>query len=92
MKMMGFGDALFRSAQEDLVLFTFVGQGIGGADSLQRRSPGIANAAGEIGHLVDTSGPVCSCGMRGCLESFLCNPRIVERAKALYRKREAPIR
>ena len=29
-KMMGFGESILRSEKEDLVLFTYVGQGIGG--------------------------------------------------------------
>ncbi|GAA5018781.1 ROK family transcriptional regulator [Terrabacter aeriphilus] len=33
---------------------------------------GIAGTAGEIGHLtIDEHGPVCRCGNRGCLETFI---------------------
>lgn len=41
---------------------------------------GSIGAAGEIGHIcVDTDGPVCDCGQRGCVES-LAGGRSVERA------------
>jgi predicted NBD/HSP70 family sugar kinase len=33
---------------------------------------GIAGTAGEIGHLtIDEHGPICRCGNRGCLETFI---------------------
>jgi len=88
-KMMGFGESILRSEKEDLVLFTYVGQGIGGVIlSNGEIIRGIANAAGEIGHtLIDSSGSLCSCGMRGCLESFVANPRIVEQARKVFEGR-----
>ena len=45
-----------------------------------RRGP--HNAAGEIGHVpVDSNGPVCSCGQRGCLESVASGSAIAARWK-----------
>ncbi|MCD5311668.1 ROK family protein [Kineosporia babensis] len=47
-------------------------------DGELRRGP--HNAAGEIGHIpVDSAGPVCSCGQRGCLESVASGSAIAER-------------
>jgi transcriptional regulator of PTS gene len=38
---------------------------------------GADHAAGEIGHVVvDPHGPVCDCGKRGCLETFLAAGRL----------------
>ncbi|HEY8451037.1 MAG: ROK family transcriptional regulator [Micromonosporaceae bacterium] len=38
---------------------------------------GSGSAAGEIGHVVvDTDGPECACGKRGCLETWLATPRL----------------
>jgi glucokinase len=50
----------------------FVGTGIGGGiiinDSLYT---GSKLAAGELGHIVlNTEGPYCNCGQRGCLEAY----------------------
>jgi predicted NBD/HSP70 family sugar kinase len=40
---------------------------------------GARGFAGEIGHvLVDEDGPICRCGNRGCLETFVAAPRVVE--------------
>jgi predicted NBD/HSP70 family sugar kinase len=37
--------------------------------------------AGEIGHLlVDPAGPLCDCGNRGCLEAYVGQARLLERA------------
>ena len=41
---------------------------------------GEAHTAGEFGHvLLDSYGPPCVCGKRGCWESFTCNAMTVER-------------
>lgn len=42
---------------------------------------GARGLAGEVGHIVaDPAGPICSCGLRGCLETFVSGPRIAHRA------------
>ncbi|GLY18781.1 NagC family transcriptional regulator [Kineosporia sp. NBRC 101677] len=47
-------------------------------DGELRRGP--HNAAGEIGHIpVDSAGPLCSCGQRGCLESVASGSAIAAR-------------
>jgi glucokinase len=64
-------------------VFITLGTGVGGAiihcGSLIRGERGFA---GEVGHLpIDPSGPICTCGNRGCLESYIGASGIVERAK-----------
>jgi glucokinase-like ROK family protein len=45
---------------------------------------GEGGTAGEIGHTtVDLSGPLCRCGKRGCLESYVGAPALVERVAQL---------
>jgi predicted NBD/HSP70 family sugar kinase len=40
---------------------------------------GAHGVAGEIGHvLVDPQGPICRCGNRGCLETFVSGPALCE--------------
>lgn len=44
---------------------------------------GARGLAGEIGHAIaDASGPICTCGQRGCLEAFASGPAIARRAHA----------
>jgi len=48
---------------------------------------GASGIAGEIGHLaIDTGGPPCVCGLRGCLTTFIGTKAMVERAEALLRE------
>jgi predicted NBD/HSP70 family sugar kinase len=40
--------------------------------------------AGEVGHLsVDSEGKLCNCGNRGCLELYISNRALYEKAKAI---------
>ena len=40
---------------------------------------GSAGTAGEIGHLtIDENGPICRCGNRGCLETFIGSPALTD--------------
>jgi predicted NBD/HSP70 family sugar kinase len=44
---------------------------------------GAGGTAGEIGHLpLDPAGPRCSCGLTGCLSTFIGSEVLVARAKA----------
>lgn len=48
---------------------------------------GDGGSAGEIGHApIDLDGPLCRCGKRGCLESFVGAPALVERVAELRRE------
>jgi predicted NBD/HSP70 family sugar kinase/biotin operon repressor len=49
---------------------------------------GARGIAGEIGHvLVDPQGPICRCGNRGCLETFVAGPALCE----LMRRSHGPL-
>jgi predicted NBD/HSP70 family sugar kinase len=65
-------------ASEDMVLVQ-VGRGVGcGIVSGGQRVVGAHHAAGEIGHVTvgTDGGEQCSCGRRGCLETWLSVPRL----------------
>jgi predicted NBD/HSP70 family sugar kinase len=47
---------------------------------------GWSGIAGEVGHLsIDPNGPVCRCGNRGCLETFISSAHLVEQAAVALR-------
>ncbi len=60
-----------------------LGTGVGGALIINGKLyHGATLTAGEIGHIpVNMSGPLCNCGGRGCLERYVGNRFIVERAR-----------
>ena len=66
----------FGGADDGGTLVLTVGQGVGAGVLLDGALvQGRRFAAGEIGHVVvDESGPLCACGRRGCLETFLAVP------------------
>lgn len=61
------------SAKHEDLAFLALGTGVASGlvmDGRLRR--GVSGAAGEIGHVpVDPAGPDCSCGQRGCIETFV---------------------
>ncbi|MBM3251911.1 MAG: ROK family protein [Candidatus Omnitrophica bacterium] len=61
-----------------------LGTGVGGAVIIEENLyRGSSFAAGEIGHIpITENGPICNCGGRGCLESFVGNKNILKKAKA----------
>jgi glucokinase len=67
-------------------VFLTLGTGVGGGllidGAIYRGCEGLG---AELGHIVlDPGGPVCECGNRGCLESFVRSRTIVETAIARY--------
>ena len=65
------------------MIYIVAGTGVGGAmienGELIR---GVQNAAGEIGHItLDRHGMVCNCGSRGCSQTYIAGPYLVERYK-----------
>jgi glucokinase-like ROK family protein len=76
----------------DNMLFVKIGTGIGGgviADGRLYR--GAQGCAGDIGHIcVDSDGPVCSCGNRGCLEAMAAAPAIASKAERFARDGLSP--
>ena len=61
------------------LIYVTVGTGIGGGIVLDGKLyRGVDGAHPEIGHhVVDPSGPACSCGFRGCWESLAAGPAMV---------------
>ena len=65
------------------LLFVYIGIGIGTGLVLDGEVVrGVSRNVGEVGHIiVDPEGPLCACGMRGCVE-VVCTPQaIVEQAE-----------
>jgi glucokinase len=69
------------------LVYVTVGTGIGGGVVLDGELyRGVDGAHPELGHhVVDPSGPLCSCGFRGCWESLAAGP-----AMAAWFKSQAP--
>lgn len=64
------------------IAYLAVGTGIAAGVILDGRlHRGARGLAGEIGHAIaDRTGPVCTCGQRGCLEALVSGPSIARRA------------
>lgn len=69
---------------EDLA-FLGIGTGISAGIVLGGRlHRGGRGMAGEIGHIVlDPTGPLCACGLRGCFEALAAGPGVARRAREL---------
>lgn len=67
------------AAGHENVAYLRVSHGVGGGLILGGRLVhGRAGGAGEIGHVtVDENGPICRCGNRGCLETFVGGPALL---------------
>jgi glucokinase len=65
------------------VIVVTLGTGVGGGIILNGAiHRGATNSAGEIGHMnIEADGPLCNCGNRGCLETYVGGPHIVRRAR-----------
>jgi glucokinase len=62
-----------------MTMSTGIGGGVIVVDKLVH---GVADAAGEIGHMVvQPNGPACNCGARGCLEAICSGTAIARRAR-----------
>jgi glucokinase len=68
-----------------------VGTGISAAVVIDGRPlRGARGMAGEIGHLVAVeNGPICACGLQGCLEAVAAGPAIARQASARIAAGEA---
>ncbi|MFN8439756.1 MAG: ROK family protein [Caldilineaceae bacterium] len=81
-KAAGLGEFHFGAGREERsMVYIIVGTGVGAAlimDGTVYR--GMHNSAGEFGHTVlDRNGDICSCGNRGCVETFMSGPRLGKR-------------
>ncbi len=70
------------------VIFMTWGTGVGGGIIINGRLYlGATGSAGEVGHIIIShDGPKCNCGNLGCLERYVGNKYIVNRAKELIKK------
>ena len=79
---------------ERSMVYIVVGTGVGAAIVIDGELyRGMHNSAGEVGHItLDRHGEPCSCGCRGCVETYLSGPRLARRyRRALESKgRELP--
>jgi glucokinase-like ROK family protein len=69
-------------------LYVDVGMGIGAGIFLDGKIyRGAGGRAGEFGHItVDESGPLCSCGNTGCLETLASSAAIIQSVRAAIEK------
>ncbi|WP_163528577.1 ROK family transcriptional regulator [Halobacillus ihumii] len=83
-RTMTLGESWFGNGKDaDNIVGINVGHGIGAGIMINGRLfHGENNIAGEIGHVtIDLSGPKCTCGNYGCLQTLAGGPAIAERAK-----------
>jgi len=75
--------------------FVFIkhGPGIGAAIIINKKLIyGSENQAGEIGHIiVDSKGPQCNCGQKGCLETVISTRRMKKIVKQVFSKTSMPV-
>lgn len=65
------------------VIYLMIASGIGAGVIIGGQVVhGAGGTAGELGHLlIDDAGPICRCGNRGCLETVVAGPAIVDLLK-----------
>jgi glucokinase len=80
-KAAALGEFYFGAGQgEQSMVYIIVGTGVGAALIMNGAVyRGMHNSAGEFGHTVlDRNGLLCSCGNRGCVETFMSGPRLAQ--------------
>ncbi|MGP4077042.1 ROK family transcriptional regulator [Halobacillus sp. K22] len=83
-RTMTLGEYWFGNGNDaDNMVGVNVGNGIGAGMMVKGRLfHGENNIAGEIGHVtIDLSGPKCTCGNYGCLQTLAAGPAIADRAR-----------
>ncbi len=63
------------------VIVMTLGTGVGGGIIIDGKLyVGATGSAGEVGHMnIDENGPLCNCGNRGCLETYVGGPHLVKK-------------
>lgn len=83
------------SKRKNIDDFVFIkhGPGIGAAIVINKKLIyGSENQAGEIGHIiVNSDGPQCSCGQKGCLEAVISTRRMKKTVQMAFDKSTTPI-
>ncbi len=88
-----YGEFHFGAAQGyENVIGIFLGTGIGGALILNGKPfRGTSGSAGEVGHVkLESKGPTCGCGDRGCVEAYAGRLAIASEAAVAVARGEAP--
>ena len=93
-KAAALGEFYFGAGRgEQSMVYIIVGTGVGAAlimDGVVYR--GMHNSAGEFGHTVlDRNGLLCSCGNRGCVETFMSGPRLAQWYELLQTGRQSVV-
>ncbi|MCX5641726.1 MAG: ROK family protein [Candidatus Omnitrophica bacterium] len=88
------GEYLFGSGKgfRTIICIT-LGTGLGGGVVVDGKLlRGGTYSAVELGHItINTNGPRCGCGNKGCVESYVGSARIVSKAKKYLKKNQASI-
>jgi predicted NBD/HSP70 family sugar kinase len=85
--MGAFGEFLYGAGRDkDSIVYLKTGSPIGAGIVIDGRIfRGRHGLAGEIGHLtVNPNGPVCRCGNRGCLETVVGNPALLDEIRDAF--------
>ena len=85
-KAAGLGEFYYGAGRnEKSMVYVVVGTGVGAAIIMDGQLiRGVKNFAGEIGHTtVDRNGELCSCGSKGCLETYTSGPWLARRYQRL---------
>ncbi len=71
------------AAKKENVVGLFIGTGVGGGLIINNKLfAGKRHDAGELGHMtLNTEGPYCNCGQRGCLEAYASKIAITREIK-----------
>jgi len=81
-----------REHSADNILFVKWGPGVGSAIVINGEVlNGTDSGSSEIGHyIVDPNGEKCRCGRRGCLETEVSVPAVINRIRAVYSEKATP--
>jgi len=77
---------------ERSMVFIVVGTGVGAAIIADGRLyRGLHNSAGEVGHItLDPDGELCTCGNRGCVETYISGPWLARRYQRMLQRKGKP--
>jgi glucokinase len=91
-RMAALGEQVFGQARVKNLLVLTLGTGIGGGVVIEGKlCLGPFGGAGEIGHqTMESDGPLCHCGNRGCLEALASGFALSARGVDLMREGKAP--
>lgn len=78
----GFYKTQVPSSVKNLIVLT-LGTGVGGGIIIDGKLlSGATGSAGEVGHMIiEENGPLCNCGNRGCLETYVGGPHLIKKVK-----------